>query len=159
MRKKVSCQDVQAHINSHENAYLMLVSEGCPYCDQVLDKLDDLGLRYDTLVVNTDACMGEIDKILDWPATPMIAHFRNSEEVRRGVGVDGILGFDDESASAGDSAGAVGEEVTEEDQPEEVPEPPEAPPARPSNGAAAVNRQEETGEGSDAPMAGTNASA
>jgi hypothetical protein len=153
--KKVSCQRIQAHLNSHENVYLMLVSEGCPYCDQVLDKFEELGLKYDTLVVNTDACMESVDKVMDWPATPMIAHFQNGEELRRGVGVEGIMGF--ETESAGDSAGAVGEEVTEEDQPEEVPEPPKAPPARPSSGAAAVIRQEETGEGNyDAPMAGND---
>jgi hypothetical protein len=91
--KTVRCQSVRAQIDSRSNIYLMLVSEDCPFCQEVLDNFEHLHLAFDTLVVNTDACGEDIDSFIDAPAVPMIVHFRDGKEVGRGVGVEGIMTF------------------------------------------------------------------
>ena len=115
--ENVTCDKLKSVIDGRKNIYLILVSDGCPFCEEVLDNFHKLELEHDTLVVNVDGCMDEIDQIIDWPAIPMIAHFRDHKEVGRGVGVEGIMSFrgqplDIEQGSH--PTPATGEEVAED---------------------------------------------
>lgn len=90
----LACQNIVEQVSSHRDMFLLLVSEDCPFCREVLDNLESLGLVFDTLVVNTDQCAEAIDQIIDWPAVPMLVQYHNGEEVKRAVGVPGIMGFE-----------------------------------------------------------------
>ncbi|KPK66728.1 MAG: hypothetical protein AMS21_00820 [Gemmatimonas sp. SG8_38_2] len=108
----IACQQAKEHIDTKRHIYLLLVSEECPFCQEVLDAIHNgkLRLSHSTMVLNTDSCSDEIDKIVSWPATPMIVHFRDGQEVNRGVGVEGIMAFGEDPVG---NAPSEGEEVDE----------------------------------------------
>lgn len=112
----LSCARIKSEILNRDDVYLLLIAEDCQYCEQVLDAVHsgNVNLDHETIVVNTDRCEGQLDQILDWDATPMIAHLKRGKLVRKARGVDGILAFEkDKSQSPGNSASAA-EETREE---------------------------------------------
>lgn len=99
MRRPLACSQLKKEIAGRSDLYLLLVADDCPYCKQVLDAISEgkVSLSHETIVVNTDSCDSELDKLLDWNATPMIAHYHGGKFVRSGIGLDGILAFEGEN--------------------------------------------------------------
>ena len=109
MTTEIKCVDVAAQLKAHAEVYLLLVSEDCPFCAEVLEAIEKAPLDLETLIVNTDACESQLDSFVDWPAVPMIAHFRDGKEVRRGIGLDSIMSFGTPGGSAAGSGSADSE--------------------------------------------------
>jgi hypothetical protein len=155
---ELSCQRIKQELESRDDAYILLVAEDCPYCEQVLEsiKAGNVNLDHETFIVNTDKCAEQVDGIINWEATPMIAHLKKGKEVRRGLGLDGILAFEkDKAKGAGNSTASTPEEregVTKDEKPptgmaiEDILRVAEAPPASdvdPGSGVAQEQGQED----------------
>jgi hypothetical protein len=110
---ELSCSRIKQELTSRDDAYVLLVAEDCPYCEQVLASIREgnVNLDHETFIINTDRCSKEVDGIINWEATPMIAHLKKGREVRRGLGLDGILAFEkDKAKGTGNSTASTPEE-------------------------------------------------
>lgn len=118
---ELSCARVKSEILKLDDAYVLLVAEDCPYCEQVLESVHkgNVNLDHQTFVINTDRCSGEVDSIFEWDATPMIVHLQKGKVVRKGRGLDGVLAFE-KSKGAGNPV-VPADETREEVKPEAPP--------------------------------------
>jgi len=74
---------------------MLVVSEHCGYCQQVLEEFHEYGFTRPVIVVKYESCPNEVDHYFaDENALPLIAHFSDGRIVRKAVGVDGIKNFE-----------------------------------------------------------------
>lgn len=88
----LACGTIASRIKADE-VYLVIVSQGCSFCQQVLAEIEHYGFKMPFIVVNADVCQKELEG-LKYEYLPMAIHFSGGKTVRQAVGVDEIRDFD-----------------------------------------------------------------
>lgn len=78
-------------ISGGDEISLLLIGDHCPYCEEVLDRLEDLIGDGDFIVVNVDNDLAEVMNNIDDPSTPTIVVFEGGKEKGRTIGARRIL--------------------------------------------------------------------
>lgn len=83
-------------INNKENMVLLLRNSSCDYCSEITDLLDDYGVSYEEVMINTDERYKDIVNALDIPENDIVVP--ELVEVKKGEGVSYVVNIKDEEA-------------------------------------------------------------
>lgn len=88
--------EVLDRINNKENMVLLLRNSSCDYCSEITDLLDDYGVSYEEVMINTDERYKDIVNALDIPENDIVVP--ELVEVKKGEGVSYVVNIKDEEA-------------------------------------------------------------
>jgi hypothetical protein len=89
----IACHEIKSIIGRIPNLVILVVKEGCPYCEEVLSRVTALHLRLETYIVNVSRCWNELQALAEVDSAPAALEFQAGREVRRVIGADEVLAF------------------------------------------------------------------
>lgn len=98
----LTCRQAKKEVEDAGNICVLLVANGCPFCDEALKGMLEGKVKLDvkTIVVSTDECYDLLETWIDYPATPALMQFIGGREVKRAIGLEKIFGFEPATASS-----------------------------------------------------------
>jgi hypothetical protein len=91
--KRSTCISIWDEIKGSPSLNVLFVSDGCPWCDMILDNIGLLTVKSPITVFEITPCVIEVLERVNEAACPMLIYFELGEERRRAVGIDEILTF------------------------------------------------------------------
>jgi len=112
----VACNKIAEKVKGTD-LYILVVSENCDHCHELLGKIETLGLSRPIMVATYEQCSSDIDAVVSTEAFPTLVHLDRGKEVRRAVGLDDIYDFEKPQSVAQDDVSATTK--AEQEPPEE----------------------------------------